>query len=273
MRRLIQIVGRLYPRAWRERYGDEFAALLDDVNPGWRTLCNVFAGAVAMRLPTLSLRSILAISAVLACGAFVVELRLPNTYRSSGIFILQGPETKSARNGVVRNLMRQIESRESLANFIASENLYPRERSRMPMNEVVDLMRSNIRVTPDAAHDPDFGFRSSSSGPALARLEMEFFYSDPNIAGQVTQKLMIRLMEDYRRVAEAEDPVASCNLQIMTNADSSSQPFRDRRLIALIAASATGFLSLSWLLFVRWLMLCRTLRGGNASRDIVLRQI
>jgi hypothetical protein len=152
--------------------------------------------------------------------------------------------------------MQQIESRESLASFIVSENLYPRERSSMPMNQVVDLMRSNIRVKPTAAPYPDFGL--SYSGPALARLDMEFFYSDPNVAGHVTQRLMSRLMEDYRRVVEAEDPVPSCNLQIMTNADSSGQPIRNRPLVALVAASAVGFLSLSSLLSSRG----RKLRGA-----------
>jgi hypothetical protein len=270
MRRLIRIIALLYPRAWRERYGEEFAALLAEMNPEWGTVWNVLTGALAIQLRTLSYRRILAISAVLACGASVVVLRVPNTYRSSGIFILEGPKTKSANNDVVRDLMRYVESRESLANFIASENLYRRERARMPMNEVVGLMRSNIKVTLDAAHDPDFGFRSSYSGPALARLEMEFFYSDPNVAGQVTQKLMVRLMEDYRRVVETEDPVASCDLKIMTNAGSSSQPIRNRRLIALIAAAAAGFLSLSLLLLIRWRMFHQ---GMSPSRGMFLREI
>ncbi len=260
MRRLIRIVVSLYPRAWRERYGPELTALLEDVGPGLATAWNVLTGAVAMRLRTLSLRSILAISVMLACGAYLVDLRRPNTYRSNGLFVLEGPQTESARNAVIQNLMEQIESRESLANLILSENLYARERSSIPMNEVVDLMRSNIRVRPTAAHDPDFGL--SYSGPALARLDMQFFYSDPNVASHVTQKLMGRLMEDYRRVVEAEDPVAFGDLQIMTTADL-GQPIRNRPLIALVATCAVGFLSLGSLLFIRWRVL---VRGANASR-------
>jgi hypothetical protein len=30
MRRWISLAGKLHPRAWRERYGDEFDALLKD---------------------------------------------------------------------------------------------------------------------------------------------------------------------------------------------------------------------------------------------------
>ena len=35
----------LYPRAWRERYGDEFAALLEDAGIGPRTILDVLLGA------------------------------------------------------------------------------------------------------------------------------------------------------------------------------------------------------------------------------------
>jgi hypothetical protein len=36
---------RLYPRWWRERYGDEFLALLEREGTGRRVVVNVFAGA------------------------------------------------------------------------------------------------------------------------------------------------------------------------------------------------------------------------------------
>jgi hypothetical protein len=50
MKRLIQSFARLYPSKWRERYGSEFDALLEDTNPGARTAFNVLAGAFAMQL-------------------------------------------------------------------------------------------------------------------------------------------------------------------------------------------------------------------------------
>jgi len=54
MRRILPFLIRLYPKAWRERYESEFTALLEDVDPGWRTLIDVFNGGVAMQLKTLS---------------------------------------------------------------------------------------------------------------------------------------------------------------------------------------------------------------------------
>jgi hypothetical protein len=40
---------RLYPRAWRERYGDEFLVLIDDAGLTWRTALDVVASAAAER--------------------------------------------------------------------------------------------------------------------------------------------------------------------------------------------------------------------------------
>ena len=50
MRRWIREAARLYPTAWRRRYGAEFDALLEDVQPDFRELSNVLRGAIAMRI-------------------------------------------------------------------------------------------------------------------------------------------------------------------------------------------------------------------------------
>ena len=47
---LIRLLVRLYPRPWRERYGDEYAALLVEHGLGPRTVVDVLAGAVDARL-------------------------------------------------------------------------------------------------------------------------------------------------------------------------------------------------------------------------------
>ena len=41
---------QIYPASWRNRYGIEFRALLDDVNPGWREFFDILKGAVKMRM-------------------------------------------------------------------------------------------------------------------------------------------------------------------------------------------------------------------------------
>ena len=50
VRRLVRWATRLYPRRWRERYGAELDALLDDLDLRWRDVASVVQAAVAMRL-------------------------------------------------------------------------------------------------------------------------------------------------------------------------------------------------------------------------------
>ena len=52
MRRWIELAARCYPAAWRERYGDEFAALLEEAEPHWRDVWDVLRGALSMQVKT-----------------------------------------------------------------------------------------------------------------------------------------------------------------------------------------------------------------------------
>jgi hypothetical protein len=47
--RSARLLVRLYPRAWRERYGDEFLALIGDGGFGWRQAWNVVRAAAEER--------------------------------------------------------------------------------------------------------------------------------------------------------------------------------------------------------------------------------
>jgi hypothetical protein len=51
--RLARALLRLYPRAWRARYGDEFLAFIDDSGLSWRAVANVVAAAGAERVRAL----------------------------------------------------------------------------------------------------------------------------------------------------------------------------------------------------------------------------
>lgn len=47
---MIELVLKMYPRAWRERYEDEFRALLEDTGCSPRIVANVAWGALRMQL-------------------------------------------------------------------------------------------------------------------------------------------------------------------------------------------------------------------------------
>jgi len=58
MKRAMKLLARLYPSSWRERYGAEFEALLEDTNPSAWDAIDVLWGALKMQLTgiTISIR-------------------------------------------------------------------------------------------------------------------------------------------------------------------------------------------------------------------------
>jgi hypothetical protein len=50
MRWWIAFAAKLYPRRWRQRYGAEFDALMEDVDADWRELANVMGGAQRLEI-------------------------------------------------------------------------------------------------------------------------------------------------------------------------------------------------------------------------------
>jgi len=50
MKRLIRLAAKLYPGPWRDRYGEEFEALLDDAGVNGRIAFNVLTGAALMQV-------------------------------------------------------------------------------------------------------------------------------------------------------------------------------------------------------------------------------
>jgi hypothetical protein len=91
MRTLMRAAAQLYPRRWREQYGREFDALLEDVDPGWREVLNIASGAVIMHLKRASVVAAVCavVGAVVSGGA---SLRMPDTYASSATLRLPPTE-------------------------------------------------------------------------------------------------------------------------------------------------------------------------------------
>ena len=46
----IRFIARLYPRSWRQRYGAELDALIEDTGPGWRVAMDLARGAAIMHV-------------------------------------------------------------------------------------------------------------------------------------------------------------------------------------------------------------------------------
>ena len=86
MRQLIRWTARLYPAQWRERYGEELDALVEDIQPQWEDLFNVLLGALRMQMTTwnyLKIVAAVALAGALVAGVFA--FRTQNRYVSRAV--------------------------------------------------------------------------------------------------------------------------------------------------------------------------------------------
>jgi hypothetical protein len=149
MRRWIELAASVYPRGWRDEYGEEFSALLDDVGPGWSVFANVLRGAIAMQIDKgVRWTTIVAGTAVAgAVLALAASFAAPQRYVSSAVLQISpmaDPE-RPAPNRYLQEraadrllqINNEILSRTSLAELIQkrSLDLYRAERQRVPLED------------------------------------------------------------------------------------------------------------------------------------------
>jgi uncharacterized protein involved in exopolysaccharide biosynthesis len=200
MKPWIGIAAALYPRNWREQYGEEFRALLDDVKPGWRIFANVLGGALKMQITSgtgwLKLAAATAVAGAIVAAA--ASFAVAPHYVSSAVMQVvpqadplrpTSPQAlqQRAADRVVQ-MQTDILSRGSLAQLIQkpSLDLYKRERQRMPMEDVVQEMRRHIRIQ---AHS------SVEGGMAPIVLSISFEYPDQVKAQAVLRELVTKFAE------------------------------------------------------------------------------
>jgi hypothetical protein len=217
MRRLIPVLARLYPRPWRERYGEEFSALLEDINPSPTAAFNIFTGAIGMQIRNWSYPWMLAISAAPAIAAFAAMLLgIPKTYVSQGTLTWKGAgPLERADVASLNGIAQQVESLGSLTYLITSEKLYSQQRSRMEFTDVIELMRRSVKIEPAA------GLGSSKM------IVVGFVYPDPGIAQRVTGRLLDSLIEQSKN--------STTSLRAL---DPASLPLRPLRSVPSIAMAA-----------------------------------
>lgn len=241
MRRLIPVLASMYPRPWRERYGEEFLALLEDIHPSPTTAFNIFTGAIGMQLRNWSYGWMLAISAALAVAAFAALLvAVPKTYVSQGTLIFKRAGVfEQSDIDSLNEIAQQVESLPNLSGLIVSQNLYSQQRSRMEFQDVIELMRRSVKIEP-------------AGGPGSSKmLVISFDYPDPGIAQRVTGTLLTSLIDQSKS--------SPSSLQAL---DPASLPLRPLRSVPSIAMAALflGLLTLGLLSLFRRRVL-RNIRG------------
>jgi capsular polysaccharide biosynthesis protein len=185
MTRAARFLIHLYPAAWRERYGDEFRSLLEDRPPSLSGLFDIVKGAAKMHLslpafPKLAL--LLSVAGLLA--GWGISFVVPPTYISrSTMVLLDEPGSAPSRfHPDLAALRQQVLSRTSLSTIILDPrlDLYQSERSRQPLEDVIDAMR-------------DRDLRTTIVGTDA--LTISFSYDDPVKAHDTVQTIITKFQE------------------------------------------------------------------------------
>jgi polysaccharide chain length determinant protein (PEP-CTERM system associated) len=134
-------------------------------------------------------------------GSVVGAYLWPETYQSQSVVKIvpqQVPENmvQAAVNQVmsdrVNAMAETIMSRTELTTIINSFNLYPKDRTRTVIDDVVETMRKAIRIVPVASVTSE----SSRAVPAFA---IQFSYENKYLAQRVVQDLTTKFMDENVR--------------------------------------------------------------------------
>jgi capsular polysaccharide biosynthesis protein len=217
MRPLIRFLAKLYPPSWRRRYGAEFDALLEDVEPNAKTALNLISGATFMQIRSWNVGTILIAAGLV--GVLVglgVTLTIPKRYQSQSTISITGPitqETRDAINSIANNVL----SRDSLTRVVLVLGLYRGERASMPIDDVLEEMKRSIAIAPAGT--------GTRNGGVFA---IRFVYPDPALAQKATQSITSRFIEANLQQAENLHQGAGSMMEVLDPASLPQRPVDPR---------------------------------------------
>ncbi|HEV8147279.1 MAG TPA: hypothetical protein VGP79_12895 [Bryobacteraceae bacterium] len=222
MKPVIRFLARLYPAAWRRRYGAEFDALLEDDPASWRSLMNVLLGAFKMQLTNWNFVKIVIATAVFGTlTAAIGSFAIPKSYRSTATVRISSSGDGQILYHSLRAVQQQALSRNSLTPIILSLSLYPAERSRVPMENVIERMRKSIMVKPINSQ----------------AFTIQFDYTDPLKAQQAAEEIT-------RALLTQSTAIRGSSLEVLNSPTLPSSPTTQNRLNlaawGLAAGTAVG---------------------------------
>ncbi len=111
------------------------------------------------------------------------------------------PSNVNAELGqMINSMTQQILSRGTLTNLIQTYNLYPNERKRKPMEDVIEQMQRDVRVGTVRSLTRQVGREMST----ISAFEVGFAYSDRILAQRVTADLVTRYIDENIRARASQ---------------------------------------------------------------------
>lgn len=192
MRRIAQVLIRLYPAGWRARYAEEFAALIEDSSPGPAGVFDLLKGAIKMQLTIPSFPKLavaLSLAGMLAgLGvSMLVARRYISTAELQFTYAPLAPST--ARQNLHERLIsmeQEVLSRTSLSGVIQDPrlDLYRRAREHQPLEDVIEQMRTR-----------DIKIQNLGSGRDYVPFTIRFTYPDRIKARDTVQALLTKFVD------------------------------------------------------------------------------
>jgi hypothetical protein len=128
---------------------------------------------------------------------------------------------KIAMDRISSGVLQTILSRGSLSNIIQLYDLYPAERNRRPMEDLIEVMRTAVRA--DTIDD--------------TTLEVSFSYEDRIAAQKVAAELVSRIMTEHTRFRQMQSMMT---LQFMKDSAAEAAAAWESSLTQLKAADTAG---------------------------------
>lgn len=124
----------------------------------------------------------------------------PDSYMAKGMIRVVPPQvpTRLVQMNIseemtarINSIYQEITSRSSLVNLIQTNNLYPDERKRLPMDDVVEKMRQDIGMSAMEALSRGVG----SYRQSVTAFTVTFSYSDRRQAQKICQEIISRFTD------------------------------------------------------------------------------
>ena len=133
--------------------------------------------------------------------AVIVAFLWPDTFVSTATIRVVPPQVpqslvpsnvNSQMSQRINAMYQTISSRNNLQNLITTHNLYPRERQRQPMEDIIEEMKRDIRISPVTS----IASRTEGAFPAF---QLSYSYSNRFLAQKVVADLVGRFMNENTR--------------------------------------------------------------------------
>ena len=147
---------------------------------------------------------------VLTIAGIATAFLLPTRYTSTATLLVQsaslpqqiaGGNPDDVIDRRIARIREQVLSRPELIELVNRYQLYPRQRARAALSDIVDTMRSNVTLSPLSSE-----IQQQANGSAIIAFTLSYAYPDPVKAQAVAQDLSEQVLQlDATRSTQQAD--------------------------------------------------------------------